>query len=529
MEKRRYPVGMQNFADLRSRGFVYVDKTDMIWRLQNECKSVFLSRPRRFGKSLLTSTLRAFFEGRKELFEGLKIMELEKDWITYPVIHLDISMAKNVETAEELKRKLFVLLEAYEEQYGGRGEYDTPGDWLRKIIVNANKQTGRQAVVIIDEYDAPLIDSMQEDETMKGKRRVMQDLYTPLKACDEYLRFVFITGITKFSQMSIFSSINNLLNISMVPKYAAICGITETELTTTLWPDIELMAEAYHCTAEEMHQRLKEMYDGYHFSRNSEEVYNPFSLFTAFSTQEINSVWFASGTPTFLIHQMQRFGTDITKLEDNTVEATDFDLPMDAMTTALPLLYQTGYLTITDYIPETSEYVLSIPNKEVRNGLINGLIPAYLGLEPRGMRESFSKKFFKALQHRDAEQAMQVLQSYMASIPYVDGFKQKLADAASKEAFYEYTMYLILSSLNSYVRTQVRCAGGRADMVVQMPAATYVFELKTSGTAQEALHQIDEKDYALPYKADGLPVVKIGVRFNADTRVPEEWVIDEGK
>ena len=527
MERRRYPVGIQDFADLRRRGLVYVDKTNIIWRLQDECKSVFLSRPRRFGKSLLTSTLRAFFEGRKELFDGLKIMELENDWITYPVIHLDISMAKNVETAEELKRKLFVLLEAYEEQYGGRGEYDTPGDWLRKIIVNANKQTGRQAVVIIDEYDAPLIDSMQEDETMKGKRRVMQDLYTPLKACDEYLRFVFITGITKFSQMSIFSSINNLLNISMVPKYAAICGITETELTTTLWPDIELMAEAYKCSPEEMHQRLKEMYDGYHFAEYSEDVYNPFSLLTAFNSQKINSIWFASGTPTFLIRQMQRFKTDVLHFDGVEVRAADFDLPIESMTDALPLLYQTGYLTIKDYDADAMVYTLAMPNREVRAGLLSGLLPAYTGLASRDVDSGFAYKIYIALRRGDAEQAMQVLQSYMASIPYIDGFKKKLADAASKEAFYEYTMYLILSSLNSYVRTQVRCAGGRADMVVLMPDATYVFELKVSGTAAEALQQIDSKDYALPYKADGKRIVKIGVKFNPDTRVPEEWIVAE--
>ena len=527
MEKRKYPVGMQNFADIRRRGFVYVDKTDLVYTLQDECKYVFLSRPRRFGKSLLSSTIHSFFDGDRELFEGLKIMELEREWTKYPVLHLDISIAKNVETADELKHKLFVLLEDYAEDFGGRGENDTPGDWLRRIIVNANKATGRQVVIIIDEYDAPLLDSLNDDDEMRAKRRVMQDLYTPLKASDQYIRFAFITGITKFSQMSIFSSINNLLNISMVPKYAAICGITETELTTTLWPDIELLAEAHQCTPEEMHQRLKTMYDGYRFTRNSEEIYNPYSLFTAFNTQEINSIWFASGTPTFLIYQMQRFGTDITKLDSTTVESTAFDLPMDAMNTALPLLYQTGYLTIKNYLPNSEEYELSIPNKEVRNGLINGLIPAYLGLEPEGLRQSFTKKFFFALRNGEPEQAMQVLQSYMASIPYIDGFKKKLADAASKEAFYEYTMYLILSSLNSYVRTQVRCAGGRADMVVLMPDATYVFELKVSGTAAEALQQIDSKDYALPYKADGKRIVKIGVKFNPDTRVPEEWAIEK--
>ena len=527
MEKRKYPVGMQNFADIRRRGFVYVDKTDLVYTLQDECKYVFLSRPRRFGKSLLSSTLHSFFDGDRALFEGLKIMELEQEWTKYPVLHLDISTAKNEETAAGLQSALMYQLRDYCDEYGYRDDEDTPGKMMRGIIKRAFNQTGRQVVIIIDEYDAPLLDSLKDDDEMRAKRRVMQDLYTPLKASDQYIRFAFITGITKFSQMSIFSSINNLLNISMVPKYAAICGITETELTTTLWPDIELLAEAHQCSPEEMHQRLKTMYDGYHFTEDSEEVYNPYSLMTAFSTQKINSIWFASGTPTFLIYQMQRFGTDITNLENLTARATDFDLPFDAMKDALPLLYQTGYLTIKDYDPVAMTYQLTMPNHEVRVGLLSGLLPAYIGLTSREVDTGFAYKIYMALRKGEPEQAMQVLQSYMASIPYIDGFKKKLADAASKEAFYEYTMYLILSSLNSYVRTQVRCAGGRADMVILMPDATYVFELKVCGTAAEALQQIDSKDYALPYKADGKRIVKIGVKFNPDTRVPEEWIVAE--
>jgi hypothetical protein len=291
--------------------------------------------------------------------------------------------------------------------------------------------------------------------------------------------------------------------------------------------DIRDMADHFGCSSEEMFQRIKNRYDGYHFSEVSDDIYNPFSLLNAFGDQKLDNYWFASGTPTFLIQQMQHFKTDITSLDRLEVSSSAFDQPTENMEDALPLLYQSGYLTIKDYDPDIEAYTLSIPNQEVRVGYIRGLLPVYTGLNTNSVQMGFAAKFWKALRKGDIDLAMREMQSYMAGIPYVEGFKQKLAEAATAEGFYEYTMYLIFSMLNVYVRTQVKCAGGRTDMVVWMPDTTYVFELKVNGTAQEALQQIDDKSYAIPYATDGRKVVKVGVKFNADTRTPEDWVISE--
>lgn len=312
----------------------------------------------------------------------------------------------------------------------------------------------------------------------------------------------------------------------MDTMFSSICGITEQELVTSLSSDIEYLACINGVTYDEMHHKLKQQYDGYHFSENSEVVYNPYSLLKAFRQRKIGLYWFESGTPSFLIHQMQHFHTDITSLDRLEVFASEFDQPTEAMPSALPLLYQSGYLTIKEYDEETETYTLSIPNQEVRIGYTEGLLPVYTGLEAGRVKAGFAMKFWQALRHADADQAMREMQAYMASIPYVEGFKKKLKDVATVEGFYEYTMYLILSTLNFYVPTQVKCAGGRTDMVVWMPDTIYVFELKVNGTAKEALEQIDQKSYAIPYETDGRKIVKVGVKFNAETRVPEEWIIE---
>ena len=347
----------------------------------------------------------------------------------------------------------------------------------------------------------------------------------PLKANEQYVKFCFITGITKFSQLSIFSTINNLTNVTLDTTFSAICGITEEELSTVLKEDIERLAGIHELSYEQMHQKLKERYDGYHFTRNSPEVYNPFSLLKAFQQREVVNYWFESGTPTFLIRQMQHFKTDITTLDSMEAFASDFDQPTENMKSALPLLYQSGYLTIKGYDREAETYTLAIPNQEVRIGYIEGLLPAYIGLESRYVKGGFALKFWRALKAHDVDLAMREMQSFLAGVPYVEGFKEKLKDVATKEGFYEYTMYLIFAMLNFYVRTQVKVVGGRVDMVVRMPDTTYVFELKVNGTAQEALEQIDQKGYAFAYQTEGRQVVKVGVKFNADTRVPEDWVI----
>ena len=522
---RKYPIGIQTFSEIIRGGYIYVDKTDLVWQLVHYAKFTFLSRPRRFGKSLLTSTLESYFKAEKELFEGLKIMSLEKEWEQYPVIRLDLSQAKGRDTADDLRQSLMFILRDFLDFYGRGKEEETPGQCLTGILQRALAKTGKQVVVVIDEYDAPLLEVLHEEETLDAKRKVMQEFYQPLKAYEAIIKFCFITGITKFSQLSIFSTINNLTNITMDTMFSSICGITETELSTTMKPDIDRLAGVHNVSPEEMHQMLKRRYDGYHFTKNSEELYNPFSLLKAFHQRELSNYWFESGTPTFLIRQLQHFRTDITSMESIEAFATDFDRPTEAMTNALPLLYQSGYLTIKGYHNLSQAYTLAFPNQEVRTGYIEGLLPIYTGLESGNVRGGFAFKFWRALNQGDVDLAMREMQAYMAGIPYVEGFKQKLAEAAAAEGFYEYTMYLIFSMLNFYVRTQVKCAGGRVDMVVWMPDTTYVFELKKDETAQKALEQIDSKGYAIPYRTDDHRVVKVGVKFNANTRIPEEWVI----
>ena len=358
-------------------------------------------------------------------------------------------------------------------------------------------------------------------------REMMQEFYQRLKMMEPKIKFCFITGITKFSQLSIFSTINNLTNITMDTRFAAICGITEQELLTTLQEDIQILAEESGLSYEEMQQKLKLQYDGYRFSEAPVDIYNPYSLMKAFQQSKVSCYWFESGTPTFLIRQLKHFHTDIMSLDHLEVPSTAFDQPTEAMTNALPLLYQSGYLTIKEYDHETEAYTLSFPNQEVRVGYVRGLLPTYIGLDDAHVQMGFAMKFWRALKSGDIEQAMREMQAYLAGIPYVEGFKQKLKDVANTEGFYEYTMYLIFSMLNVYARTQIKCAGGRVDMVVWMPDAIYVFELKKGDSAHAALRQIDEKGYAIPYQTDGRRVVKIGVKINAETRTVDDWLVNE--
>ncbi len=525
MQARKYPIGIQTFERIREENYLYIDKTDLVWKLTKESPYVFLSRPRRFGKSLLTTTLDSYFQGRKDLFEGLKIMELEKEWETYPVIHLDLSTAKRQPSADELRATLMWLMNPLCNVYGRDALETSPGKMLNGLIHRAYEQTGKQVAVIIDEYDAPLLDVLHESEQLDPFRNVMQEFYVQLKANEAMIKFCFITGITKFSQLSIFSTINNLLNVSMQPEYAAICGITEEEFERDMASDIAILAEKYGCTNEDMHGKLKQQYDGYRFSEESPDIYNPFSLLKCFKQKKIDSYWFESGTPTFLIRQMQHFRTDITTMDGMEEPSSSFDRPTEAMTTALPLLYQSGYLTIKDYDRETELYHLGLPNKEVRVGFMEGLLPTYAGLEGGTVQKGFAVKLWQALKKDDIDSAMQELKTFLAGVPYVEGFKKKLEDAAFSEGFYEYTFWLIFNMLNVYVQTQVKCHGGRIDFAVLMPETTYVFELKVNGTAREALDQINSKGYALPYQTEGRKVVKVGVQFDRDTMTVGEYII----
>ena len=523
---RKYPVGIQTFSEIIREGYLYVDKTDLVWQLAHYAKFIFMSRPRRFGKSLLTSTLESYFRGDKDLFRGLKIMQLEKEWTQYPVLHLDLSVAKGQDNAEGLRETLMWMLEPLADIYGHKPTETTPGKLLTGLIHRAMEKTGKQVAVIIDEYDAPLLDVLHSQATLDAMRKVMQEFYVPLKANEAYIKFCFITGITKFSQLSIFSTINNLKNVSLLPRFAIICGFTEQEVKTVFKEDIEAMAKDFKLTPEAMYAKIKFKYDGYHFACGAEAVFNPFSLLNALGDRLLKNYWFASGTPTFLIKQLQHFHTDITSLDSLDVPESAFDQPTENMKDALPLLYQSGYLTIKDYDPDTEAYYLAIPNQEVRVGYIYGLLPTYTGLNSGDVQIGFAAKFWKALKQGDIDLAMQHMQAYLAGIPYVEGFKQKLAEAKTKEGFYEYTFYLIFSMLNVYVRTQVKVAGGRVDMVIFMPDTIYVMELKVGDSARHALEQIDARGYAKPYLTDIRQVVKVGIRFDADKHTVDEWEVE---
>lgn len=522
--ERIYPVGIQDFEKLRMEGAVYVDKTDLIYNLTRKYY-VFLSRPRRFGKSLLSSTLKYYFQGRKDLFQGLAIEQLEKEWLQYPVLHFDLSMAKNQDLGS-IRRELERQLRQYEAIYGSDEENDSPGKRLSYLINAAHAQTGLKTVVIIDEYDAPMLDVLHDDEKMDKVRTMMQEFYAPLKACDADLRFVFITGITKFSQLSIFSVINNLTNVSMLPEFSAICGITEKELHTVFEEDIAMLAKEYECTPDEMCQRLKEQYDGYHFSGKSADIYNPFSLLKAFAQKELKDYWFESGTPTFLVQQMKRFNTDIISLDEIEAAAPDFDRPTEAMDNALPLLYQSGYLTIKSYDRDFGTYMLGIPNKEVRVGLTENLLPVYTHLDDLE-NTGLIIRFCRAILREDLDAAFTAMRAYMAGIPYPDGGKEILNDMSKNEYYYETIFYLMFSFMNRHVQTQVKTCRGRADVIMYTTKTIFIFELKINRTAQEALNQIDEKGYMLPYAADGRKLVKCGVSFSTETRTIEDWIIKE--
>ena len=522
-EDMNYPVGIQTFSEILKNEYVYVDKTDLVWRLAHSSKYIFLSRPRRFGKSLLCSTLASYFRGEKELFEGKKIMEMEKDWESYPVIHLDLSTAKNQPSAERLESALVYNMEPYTDKLGRRDSEILPGQVLKGLIKRSYEKTGKQVVVILDEYDAPLLDVLHEEEKLPEFRRVLQEFYQPLKAMEPLVKFCFITGITKFSQLSIFSTINNLRNVSMEPQFAAICGITKEELETTLMPDIKELAEANGWTVEETLQKLKLQYDGYHFSEVSPDIFNPFSLMNAFAAQRLSNYWFTSGTPSFLFRQMRKFNTNVLELDRLEVPSSQFDVPTEAMTTALPLLYQSGYLTIKGFDPDSQLYTLDFPNAEVKVGFLESFLVTVMGHSDNS--EGFASRFYVSLLRHDIDGAMRLMQSFFASIPYLDHGNKDLDELTRFEAYYEVLMYVVFSIFNCRVLTQVKTALGKADVVVFMNDATSVMEIKINATAQEALEQIDTKNYAVPYEGTGLPVVKIGIGFSKETRTVSEWEV----
>ena len=515
----KYPVGIQTFEKIREKGYLYVDKTKYIVDFREKQMSyVFLSRPRRFGKSLFASTLQAYFEGRKELFEGLAIADYEKDWVKHPVLHFDMSGAKHFDE-EGLKHYLDLQLKPYEKLYGKDDDELYPNDRLDGLVKRAHKQTGEKVVVIIDEYDAPLLDVVHEKENLSALRLVMQNFYSPLKKLDPYLEFTFITGITKFSQLSIFSELNNLDNISMFDQYSAICGISKTELTTQMKPDIEALGEDLGMTYEECLAELTRFYDGYHFSKKSEDVFNPFSLVKALNARDIAPYWFGSGTPTYLIKTLQKYHVNVMDIEKKSCDVDDFDVSPEMMTSALPLLYQSGYLTIKKYNPMLHRYTLEYPNREVKIGMLKSLAPNYLS--PISLdNNSLVGDFLEKLYDTDIEGAMVRLKSYLASI------SNRLSNKNERD--FQTVFYLIFNLMGAHMRVEEDSAIGRADAVVYMPDAVFVFELKYDGSAEEALKQIDDKGYLIPYSADGKRLYKVGVNYDSTQRTISDWIIKEG-
>ena len=517
---KRLPTGIQTFAEMREGDYLYVDKTALVYRLTSEHKYVFLSRPRRFGKSLLCSTLKSYFEGRRDLFEGLAVMDLETEWRKHPVLLISLASMKGG-TPQEFNDKIDVQLRRYEEQFGIEKDSNMPGARLQKLIEQAPAKTGEKAVLIIDEYDAPLLTVLQEPERLKDMRTTVRSLFGCLKDCDPYLRFVFITGISKFSQVSIFSELNNLDKITMIPRYSAICGFTQNELETQMRPWVEHLATDLKLTVEETLLQLKQNYDGYHFTRDLTDIYNPYSLLQAFKWSEMKDYWFDTGTSSALINMLQGLGTRVVEFDDGCeCNERQFDAPTEKLITPVPFLYQSGYLTIKAFDAETGLYVLKYPNREVRNGMMEELVPFYLEdySESAG---SVVANVYRAIRRDDLNQAFQTLKVYLASIPY--------AENATSEGHYQTMLYVVFSLLGRYVQMEVRTAKGRIDMVLCTKTDIYVMELKIDSSASEALGQIDQKGYMLPYTADGRRLHKVGIAFSTRERTLSEWKVVEAK
>ena len=514
--QRLYPIGIQTFSKIREGNYLYIDKTEYVYRMTHSASSyMFLSRPRRFGKSLLTSTLHSYFSGRKEQFHGLAMEKLEKEWTEYPVLHFDMSTAKHADS-EQLLQELNLKLYGYEQIYGRLEEEVNPNQRLMGLIKRAYEQTGKKVVVLIDEYDAPLLDVVHERENLDVLRNIMRNFYSPLKACDPYLRYVFLTGITKFSQLSIFSELNNIKNISMDEPYAAICGISEDEIRLQMKDDLGGLAKKLEITPEEALMKLKENYDGYHFTSPSPDIYNPFSLLNAFADGKFGSYWFGSGTPTYLVKMLDKFGVKPSEIGRRQLKSSVFDAPTETMTDAVPLLYQSGYITIKDYNKMLDLYTLDIPNKEVRLGLMESLLPYYVNNKTPEATTMVAYLFYD-IQNGDMDAALHRLQEFLSTIPYCDNTRF--------EGHYQQVFYIIFSLLGYYVDVEVRTPRGRVDIVLRTKTTLYVMELKLDKSAGEAMEQIDLKNYPERFALCGLPVVKVAVSFDSERCTIGDWEI----
>ena len=520
MARKLYPIGIQTFEEVRKLDNLYIDKTEYIYRMTHtDGKYFFLSRPRRFGKSLLVSTFKSYFEGKKELFEGLAIEKLEKEWNTYPVLHFDLSKGKHMEK-EQLNRYLLDVIEKQEARFDCKSNKIDVNIRLDDLINAVYQKTGKQVVVLIDEYDAPLLDVAHEKEKLDELRNTMRNFYSPLKGNESMLRFVFMTGITKFSQLSIFSELNNIKNVSMDEPYAGICGITKEELLTQMSDDIDALAGHLELSREETIQELKDHYDGYHFCWPSPDVFNPYSLLNCFADGRMDDYWFGSGTPTYLINMMRKYDFLPTDLgEAIEVGKKDFDAPTETMTTIVPLLYQSGYVTIKGYDKPTKLYLLALPNQEIRVGLYGSLLPHYL-TDKSAKANTTIAKMSVLVKKGDMDAAFCLLNDFLETVPYCDN--------THYEGHWQQTLYIMFALLTNYdILVEQHTAKGRIDITMETADTIYVMELKFNKSAEEALAQIEAKHYADAFKMSGKKMVKIGLNFSVKDEVNSlEWKIE---
>lgn len=539
MSRFIYPVDTDQFQKIREQGKLYVDKTEMIYDLVNVKKFeyVFLARPRRFGKSLLCNTLKAYFQGQKELFEGLDIYGKETEWRKYPVLHFDMSLMRNCTTLQDMSDVLDAMLEKYETQYGASKRINFHSSRFDQLIRHIYDTTNEKVVVIIDEYDTPLMRNLYNKDMLEGIRALLRGFYQTVKIDGAYLKFVFITGVTKFSQLSIFSELNNLNNISMLDDYSGICGITQDELHGVMRPCVEDYAKNLEITTEEAYALLKKNYDGYHFSRKSQDVYAPFSLLRALSNNSTDYYWFESGTTTSLIDHLQHYPQyNALEYDGIKVSEDEFNISCEHSDTPMPLLYQSGYLTIDKYNPLLRRYTLHFPNKEVRTGMVSGLMPIILK-RSKADGNSLAADMAEAIYEGNISRALVTLRSYIAKIPYDIIAKQEWDEKQTRESFYKLLIYMVFSMLNSIVDVEVKSILGRADVVIQTNNDVFVLELKVDDTVDNALSQIDDKGYAIPYEAGDRKITKCGVSISSEARNITHWravdatgnIIDEQK
>lgn len=511
-----YPIGIQNFEKIRTEGFLYVDKTAEIYKLAKEGRYYFLSRPRRFGKSLLVSTMEAYFSGRKELFSGLAVEKMETEWKQHPVLHLDLSGVSYTDESV-LERVLSDKLAKWEALYGAVNTSDILGLRFKEVIEAAYNKTGNQVAILIDEYDKPIIDNLGNEPTLSRLRSTLQGFYSVMKSMDARIRFGFLTGVTKIGKMSVFSGLNNLNDISMIPDYVDICGISETELHEYFDESISELSSANEMSKEECYVKLKSMYDGYHFCEDSIGIYNPFSLLNTFQNKKFREYWFETGTPGFLVEVMRKTSFDVTTLENQTVDSTLMSNADAIFENPVPYLFQSGYLTITGYNDMFRLYQLGFPNQEVKNGFLNCLLKYYVPMSPDMSGTTLIYQLWHSITEGNPESFMQILSSLFANTSY------QIQGETEKD--FQYAMYIISALLGEYVQVERATSNGRIDLIIQTKDFIYIFELKVNADADVALRQIDEKGYARPFEGDSRKLFKIGVDFSTATRRIEDWKI----